>query len=80
MPAKPKSKTSPDTNKLILDELIVIKKLLILALYGQNYSSKEINKAVKMGASTIRGMFSKNNILIAQRGKKNGKAKAEEQE
>lgn len=76
MPVKVKQST--DTNKLILEELIAIKKLLILALYGQDYSSEEINKAVKIGASNIRGMFSKNNI-ISKRGKKNGKAKPEEE-
>jgi hypothetical protein len=46
----------------ILEELITIKKLLILALYGMGYPSEEIDKAVGMGSANIRGMFSKKNI------------------
>lgn len=57
-------------NDPILDELVSIKKLLILALYGQGYSSEEIDKAVGMGPANIRGMFSKKNIKTAK-GNKN---------
>ena len=47
----------------ILEELTTIKKLLILDLYARGVPSEEINKAVKMGASSIRAMFSRKNIL-----------------
>ena len=53
------------SNDPILDELISIKKLLILSLYGKGYPSGEINKAVGMGAGTIRGMFSKKKLKKA---------------
>jgi len=46
----------------VLEELIAIKKLLILNLYVNNIPSEEINKAVKMGPANIRAMFSKKNL------------------
>lgn len=51
------------SNDPILDELITIKKLLILALYGMGFPSEEIDKAVNLGPANIRGMFSKKNII-----------------
>ena len=51
-----------DTDVLILEELKYIKNLLILSLYTRNIPSSEINKATKIGASKIRGMFSKKNL------------------
>ena len=46
----------------VLKELESIKNLLILLLYALDVPSEEINKAVKKGASNIRGMFSKKDI------------------
>ena len=57
---------SESNDKQILEELKAIKKLLILALYADNISSEEINKAVGMGAANIRGMFSKKKIKKAR--------------
>jgi hypothetical protein len=56
-------------NDPILNELVSIKKLLILALYGMNFPSDEINKAVSLGSANIRGMFSKKKILKARKNK-----------
>lgn len=52
----------------ILDELVTIKKLLILALYGTGFASEEIHKATGMGATNIRGMFSKKKLNKIGRG------------
>lgn len=46
----------------VLEELMEIKKLLILSLYAQDIPSTEIDKAVGMGAANIRAMFSKKNL------------------
>ena len=59
----------PKTHDPILDELVSIKKLLILALYGQGYPSEEIDKAVGMGPANIRAMFSKKNLKKVKGGK-----------
>ena len=55
------------TKNPILEELISIKKLLILALYAADIPSSEINKAVKMGDANIRAMFSKKNMKKARK-------------
>ncbi len=55
----------------IVKELISIKKLLILTLYLQDIPSSEINKAAGIGASNIRGMFSKKAIKKALNKQKN---------
>jgi len=55
--------------ELILEELRAIKKLLILDLYARDIPSEEINKAVRIGAANIRGMFSKKNLKKAKPGK-----------
>jgi hypothetical protein len=46
----------------ILEELIAIKKLIILDLYSRDIPSEEIDRAVGMGASNIRAMFSKKKL------------------
>ena len=46
----------------ILEELRAIKKLMILDLYSKGFPSEEIDKAVRMGASNIRAMFSKKRL------------------
>ena len=51
------------TNDSILAELTSIKNLVILALYGANYSSEEIGKAINKDSSVIRKMYSKKNIF-----------------
>ncbi|MFI5253771.1 MAG: hypothetical protein ACHQQQ_15235 [Bacteroidota bacterium] len=43
----------------ILDELISIKKLLVMFLYSAGIPSEEIDKAAKIGAANIRGLCSK---------------------
>ena len=55
------------SNDPLLEELITIKKLLVLALYGMNFPSEEINKAARIGSAQIRGMFSKKNIAKARK-------------
>lgn len=55
----------PKQNDPVLNELRAIKKLLILALYADDVPSEEINKAVKIGAANIRGMFSKKKLKKA---------------
>jgi hypothetical protein len=50
----------------ILQELVSIKKLIILALYASNVPSDQINKAVEMGAGNIRRMFSKKSMKNAK--------------
>lgn len=57
--AKKKKRKSKDP---ILDELVAIKKLLILSLYANDIPSGEINKAVHIGSANIRGMFSKKKL------------------
>ena len=54
------------TKDPILEELVSIKKLLILALYASDIPSEEINKAVGMGAPAVRAMFSKKNLKKAK--------------
>jgi hypothetical protein len=57
------------SNGPILEELTSIKNLLILELYGRNFPSDEIGKAIGKDASTIRGMFSKKNIAKGRKSK-----------
>ena len=47
----------------LLDELVMIKKLLMLVLIKMDVPNREINKAVNMGEGNIRALFSRKNIM-----------------
>ena len=63
------NKPIKNQDELLLEEMGKIKNLLILTLYGLNFPSSEIGRAAKMDGSTIRGMFSKKEILKARKKK-----------
>ena len=51
----------------VLEELIVIKKLLVVMLYAAGIPSEEIDKVAKMGAANIRALCSKKKAKISVR-------------
>ena len=53
----------------MLEELVSIKKLLILLLYTADVPDSEISKAANIGSSTIRGIFSKKKLKKSKIGK-----------
>ncbi len=60
-------KLMANNNDAVLEELIAIKKLLMMMLYAAGIPSEEIDKAAKMGAANIRALCSKKKAKITVR-------------